>query len=239
MFRTSNPTLNENIFRRSFDYSSEGRMTLNGAVNKTALLLLIVVAAASWTWGTKNVPLMWLGLIGGLIAALVTIFKKEWAPVSAPVYAAFEGLFLGGISAIFERAYHGIVFQAVTLTFGILFSLLIAYRTGVIRATEKFKLGIVAATGAICLIYMVDIILGLFGVRVPFIHETGLIGIGFSLFVIVIASLNLILDFDLIEQGVAMGAPKFMEWYGAFGLMVTLIWLYIEILNLLSKLRRN
>ena len=177
------------------------------------------------------------GAIGGFVVALITIFKKQWAAFTAPLYALLEGLFLGGFSAIFEAKYPGIVIQAVTLTFGTLFCLLLAYRSGLIKATENFKLGVVAATGGIALIYMATIFLGFFGVRMPFIHESGTIGIAFSLFVVVIAALNLVLDFDFIENGAARGAPKYMEWYAAFGLMVTLIWLYIEILRLLAKLR--
>jgi uncharacterized YccA/Bax inhibitor family protein len=159
--------------------------------------------------------------------------------VTAPIYAVLEGLFLGGISAIFEMSYPGIVIQAVALTFGTLFCLLAAYKSRLIKVTENFKLGIVAATGAICLIYLVSIIMGFFGASIPMIHSSGPLGIGFSLFVVTIAALNLVLDFDFIERGSEMGAPKYMEWYGAFGLVVTLVWLYIEILRLLSKLRRR
>jgi uncharacterized YccA/Bax inhibitor family protein len=176
-------------------------------------------------------------MIGGLIAALVTIFKKSWAGITTPLYALFEGLVLGGLSAIFEAQFPGIVLQAVGLTFGTLFCLLLAYSTRLIRATENFKLGVVAATGAIALIYLASFVLRLFGINIPYIHDGGLIGIAFSLFVVVVAALNLVLDFDFIESGAANGAPKYMEWYGAFGLMVTLIWLYIEMLRLLSKLR--
>ena len=174
---------------------------------------------------------------GGLILALVTTFKKEWAPVTAPLYALVEGFFLGAISAMYELRFDGIVFQAVALTFGTLGALLLAYRSGLIKATENFKLGVVAATGGIFLIYLVTFVLGFFGVNVPFVHESGLLGIGFSLFVVVVAALNLVLDFDFIESGVDAGAPKYMEWYGAFGLMVTLVWLYVEFLRLLSKLQ--
>ena len=178
-----------------------------------------------------------LTAIGGFVAALVTVFKKEWAPVTAPLYALVEGFFLGAISAMYNFMYEGIVLQAVMLTFGTLFALLFAYRSGLIKATENFKLGVVAATGGIALVYLATIVLGFFGVSIPLIHESGLVGIGFSLFVVVIAALNLVLDFDFIETGVEQGAPKYMEWYGAFGLMVTLVWLYIEFLRLLSKLQ--
>lgn len=243
--RTANPALNGNTFGRdTYASASSGRMTINGTVNKTGVLLVILLIPATWIWGQvygawqspAAGPLMMGGVIGGLVFALVTIFKKEWAPVTAPLYAACEGLVLGGISALMEMKFPGIVIQAVALTAGTLLCLLLAYRSGLIRATENFKLGIVAATGAIAMIYLTSFILGFFGVRIPFIHENGLIGIGFSLVVVVIAALNLVLDFDFIEQGAEHGAPKYMEWYAAFGLMVTLVWLYLEILRLLAKL---
>jgi len=171
------------------------------------------------------------------VLALVTTFKKTWSPVTAPLYALVEGFFLGAISAMFNARFEGIVFQAVLLTFCTLFALLFAYRSGLIKATENFKLGVVAATGGIALVYLATIVLGFFGIKIPMIHDSGIVGIGFSLFVVVIAALNLVLDFDFIENGVEQGAPKYMEWYGAFGLMVTLVWLYIEFLRLLSKLQ--
>jgi uncharacterized YccA/Bax inhibitor family protein len=180
-----------------------------------------------------------MGAIAGFVVAMVLCFKHNWAPVLAPVYAVLEGLFLGGISAMYAARFGGIVFQAVALTFGTLFALLAAYQAGFIRATEKFKLGIFAATGGIALVYFASIILGFFGVHIPGIFGSGMVGIGFSIVVVVIAALNLVLDFDMIEQGARAGAPKYMEWYGAFGLMVTLVWLYLEILRLLSKLKDN
>jgi uncharacterized YccA/Bax inhibitor family protein len=182
--------------------------------------------------------MMWMtiGIVGGLVTALVTVFKKTWSPVTAPLYAVLEGFALGGISVMLESVYPGIVIQAVALTFGTAGCLLIAYKSGVIKVTENFKLGVFAATGGIALIYIATAVLGFFGIQIPYIHENGLIGIGFSLVVVVIAALNLVLDFDFIEKGAEHGAPKFMEWYAAFGLMVTLIWLYIEILRLLAKL---
>lgn len=180
---------------------------------------------------------MLIGGIGGFIMALVTIFKKEHSPVTAPIYALLEGLFLGGVSAYFEAQLAGIVFQAVLLTMGTLLSLLFIYKSGLINVTENFKLGVAAATGGIALVYLISFGMSLFGSTMPYIHESGLIGIGFSLFVVVIAALNLVMDFDFIEQGAEQKAPKYMEWYAAFGLMVTLIWLYIEFLRLLAKLR--
>jgi uncharacterized YccA/Bax inhibitor family protein len=243
--RTANPALNANTFGRATSAAYGDRMTIGGTVNKTGVLLVILLIPATWIWGQvygawqspAAGPLMLGGAIGGLIFALVTIFKKEWSPVTAPLYAACEGLLLGGISALMELRFPGIVVQAVALTAGTLLCLLLAYRSGLIRATENFKLGIVAATGAVAMIYLATIVLGFFGVRIPFIHENGLIGIGFSLVVVAIAALNLVLDFDFIEQGAEHGAPKYMEWYAAFGLMVTLVWLYLEILRLLAKLQ--
>ena len=176
-------------------------------------------------------------MIGGFIVALVTVFKKTWAPITAPIYALLEGLVLGTASAMMEMRFHGIAIQAVGLTFGTLVALLLVYRTGVIKVTDNFRLGVVAATGGIALFYIATMILGFFGVRFPSIYGAGPLGIGISVFVVIIAALNLVLDFDFIESGARMGAPKYMEWYGAFGLMVTLIWLYFEILRLLSKVR--
>jgi len=195
------------------------------------------MTAAYFTWTSPSPPIMIGGAIGGFVVALVTIFKKTWAPFTVPVYALLEGLFLGGISRFFEDRFPGIASQAIILTLGILGALLLAYKSKLIKPTENFKLGIAAATGGIFLIYMVNIIMGFFGSGIPMIHESGMIGIGFSVFVVIIASLNLVLDFDFIEQGVEQGAPKYMEWYGAFGLLVTLIWLYLEILRLLAKLK--
>lgn len=241
--RTSNPALNEKAFRGVAGYADA--MTMQGTVNKTGLLLLCVVATAAWTWGMSHsnnpaaaIPWMIGGFLGGFVVAMVTIFKNNWAPVTAPLYALLEGLALGGISAMFEQRYHGIAIQAVGLTFGTLFVMLFAYTTGIVRATRGFKLGVIAATGGIAVLYLVEMVLGgFFHIQVPAINGNGLIGIGFSVFVVIIAALNLVLDFDVIETGVKNGAPKYMEWYGAFGLMVTLIWLYLEILRLLDKAR--
>ncbi len=245
--RTSNPALNSKTFDRfGTGAATSGEvMTLDGTVNKTAILLLLALATAFFVWRmffiSQNpavvVPWMLGGAIGGLLFAIVTVFKKEWSPVTATVYAALEGLFLGGISAFYEARFHGIVIQAVALTFGTAFALLMAYRSRLIRATENFKLGVAAATGGVFLLYLASMILGFFGIRIGFIHDSGIIGIGFSLVVVIIAALNLVLDFDFIEQGAEHGAPKFMEWYAAFGLMVTLVWLYLEILRLLGKMR--
>jgi uncharacterized YccA/Bax inhibitor family protein len=244
--RTSNPTLLPGTFS-GYGYVSESEsMTVQGVVAKTGILLMLTLLTAGWTWfkfyqsgGNPNavsVPMM-IGVLGGFALAMVTVFKKEWAPATAVMYALLEGLFLGGISAMFEASFPGIVIQATALTFGTLFAMLAAYRTGLIQATEKFKLGVVAATGAIALFYFVAMILSFFGISIPFVYGGGAMGIAFSIFVVGIAALNLILDFSLIEEGAERNLPKYMEWYCSFALMVTLIWLYIEFLRLLSKAR--
>jgi uncharacterized YccA/Bax inhibitor family protein len=252
LMRTSNPALGDNTFRDLANrgqfggvIDAAGQMTLSGTVNKTGILLLCVVATAAWTWrlfldsgdAAAVGPLMIGGLIGGFIVAMVTVFKQSWAPVTAPIYALLEGLVLGGISAITNARYPGIGIQAVSLTFGTLFVLLLAYSSGLIKVTDKMRLGIVAATGGIAVFYLLEMVLGFFGVRFATINGSGPVGIVFSLVVVAIAALNLVLDFDFIERGVKVGAPKYMEWYGAFGIMVTLVWLYLEILRLLSKMR--
>ncbi len=243
--RSGNPALNDQTFR-ALPYAGEHEaMTIQGTVNKTGLLLLCVILTVGWTWhrffqtSDPSSVAVWVtvGAFGGLVLALITVFKQTWAPVTSPIYALLEGFFIGGVSSIAESQYPGVVIQAVGLTFGTLVALLAAYSSGLIKATENFKLGVVAATGGIFLVYLVSLVLGLFGIHVPYIYENGLFGIGFSLFVVVVAALNLVLDFDFIEQGARSGAPKYMEWYGAFALMVTLVWLYIEILQLLIKLR--
>lgn len=244
LFKPSNPVLRAATFDNARALGADQAMTLNGTINKTGFLLICTILTGSWTWSlarsedpsAASLPLI-IGLVGGLIVAIATSFKPAWSPVTAPLYALLEGLVLGGISAFTESAYPGVAVQAVMLTIGTLVCMLVLYGTRVIQATQKFKIGVVAATGGICLIYLVSIGLGFFGIHVPKIYEAGPIGIAFSLIVVAIAALNLILDFDLIEQGAAQGAPKFMEWYGGFAVLVTLIWLYLEILRLLTKLR--
>lgn len=244
LMKTSNPALSSQIFQGEHAAFGES-MTLDGTVNKTGILLVCAGASAAWAWhvftqtrsAASVLPLMWIGLLGGLVFAMITIFKKTWAPVTAPAYSLLEGLALGSISAVLELRYPGIAMQSVGLTFGTLLVLLLAYRSGLIPVTQKFRLGIVAATGAIMLLYIAEFVLGFFGIHFSSINGNGMIGIGFSVVVVIIAALNLVLDFDFIESGVRAQAPKYMEWYGAFGIMVTLVWLYIEILNLLAKVR--
>ncbi len=234
--RSGNPVLSKKTFDNTISVSE--KMTIEGTVNKTGVSLLILVGTGYLTFDTLN-PILLVGCgIGGFIFALVTIFKKEWAPITVPVYAALQGAMLGGISYIYNYLYDGIVTNAILLTVGILVSLLIAYRSGYIKATENFKLGIFAATGGIAIVYLVNFIMGFFGtgIGVLNINNASPLSIGFSIVVVIIAALNLVLDFDFIEEGAEKGAPKYMEWYGAFGLLVTLIWLYLEILRLLAKL---
>jgi uncharacterized YccA/Bax inhibitor family protein len=255
MMRTGNPALNDKTFENFGVYrrdtlnerSTAGTMTINGTAQKTFFLLLLAMGSACFTWSrtfsaaeaNPAAAMPWAvgGAIVGLVTALVICFRHPWAPALAPVYAVAEGLFLGGVSASLEASYPGIVIQAVGGTFGTLAGLLLAYQSGLIRATENFKLGLVAATGGICLVYLISLIGGFFGFPIPYIHAAGPMGIAFSLFVVVVAALNLVLDFDFIEQAADRGAPKYLEWYGAFALMVTLVWLYMEILRLLSKMR--
>ena len=234
-FRSGNPSLNKNTFK-SFSITAENQMTLDGTVNKTGISLLLLMFTATYTWNSPSLGLMALGGIGGFVVGILTHFKRHLSAITVPIYAALEGLLLGGISTMFEQLYPGIVSQAIFITFGILASLLIAYKSGLIKPTENFKLGVAAATGGIAFIYMINWIMSFWGGSILLIHSSSTFGIVFSVGVIIIAALNLVLDFDFIEQGVEMGVPKYMEWYGAFGLMVTLIWLYLEILRLLAKL---
>lgn len=245
MMRTSNPALRPELFSpvSAFSSAASTTMTVRGTAVKTGVLLACCVATASFTWplATTNPQLAGglalAGILGGLIAAIITIFKPTAAPITGPLYAGLEGLALGAISALLEQRYPGIALQAVGLTFGVLALLVVVYASGMIRVTGAFRAGVMAATGAIFLVYLVSMLLGFIGVGVPYIHDSGPIGIGFSAFVVVIASLNLVLDFDFIDKGAARGLPKYMEWFGAFALMVTLVWLYLEILRLLAKLR--
>lgn len=247
--RSANPTLPANTFT-GFGYRATGveTMTTQGVVMKTALLLLCVLLSAGWTWmqfvKSGNDPAaisLWMigGAIGGFVVAMITAFKKEWSAVTAPIYAVLEGFFIGGLSAMLEASYPGIAIQAAMLTFGTLAAMLALYQFGIVKVTENFRMGVLAATGGIAIVYLIAMVLSFFHIQIPGIFGNGWVGIGFSLFVCGIAALNLVMDFDFIEQGARLGAPKYMEWYGAFALMVTLIWLYIEVLRLLAKLRER
>ncbi len=248
-FRSGNPALGSKTFQMNQD-TAKGVMTLQGTVNKTTISLFILLVTAFYSYtntinslttlGVANKGYMLGGFIGGFIVALATIFKKEWSPYTVPLYAALEGLALGGVSAVFnERYYDGIAGQAILLTVGIFVALLFAYKSRIIQPNENFKLGIFAATAGIGIAYLINFIMSFWGsgLSVMNIDNASPMSIGFSVVVIIIASLNLVLDFDFIEQGSEAGIPKYMEWYGAFGLLVTLIWLYLEILRLLAKLQ--
>lgn len=241
--RSGNPALNKNTFKNFTDTSKSNQMTIDGTVNKTMLSLIVLFISAYYSWNSFNQSYIILGSIGGFITALITIFKKHLAMYTVPIYAVFKGLMLGSLSYIFESSYPGIVNQAIFLTFGIMGALLFAYKTKIINPTENFKLGIFAATGGIAIIYIINFIMGFWGggISVMSPNNSSMFSIGFSFFVVIIASLNLVLDFDFIEEASEARVPKYMEWYAAFGLLITLIWLYIEILRLLAKLqnRRN
>ena len=238
LFRSANPALTSKTFTNMPKLTGEV-MTVGGAANKVFISLVILLLFGYLTFSLEITALTFIGFIGGFLVAILTVFKKNLSPVTVPIYAALEGLALGGISFIFNELYDGIVSQAVFLTLAILFSLLLAYKSKLIKPSENFKLGVVAATGGIFIVYVFSFIMSFFGsgLSVMDIGNSSLLSIGFSLFVVLIASLNLVLDFDFIEEGAEKGAPKYMEWYGAFGLLVTLIWLYIEMLHLLAKLR--
>jgi uncharacterized YccA/Bax inhibitor family protein len=235
---TSNPLLKrDEAFSQAWDRGQA--MTLQGVINKTGILLLLCLGTAGYAWTHPELrgPLLLAGLIGGLIACLVGTFKPTTSPVAAPLYAILEGLVLGAISQLVELRYPGIVANAMLLTFGVLGLMLLLYTTRTIRVTDRLVKGVLAATAAVFLVYLVDLLLNLFGFRVPYLHQAGWIGIGISLVIVGIAAFNLLIDFAVIEEGVGKGSPKYMEWYCGMALLVTLVWLYLEILRLLSKLR--
>jgi uncharacterized YccA/Bax inhibitor family protein len=249
IFKSGNPTLTQKMFDKSIhlEANMQGTMSVRGAINKFGFLMVMIIAGAAYNWhmfeqgqtSTMN-ALMITGIIGGLITAIAISFKPNWAGYLAPLYGLLEGLFIGGISAIFNTAfaesYPGLVMQAVGLTFGVAIAMFLLYNFRIIKVTEKLKSVIIMATVGIGVFYLLAMLLRLFGVNISFMHDSSLLSIGISIFIVAIAALNLLLDFDMIEQGAERGAPKFMEWYGAFGLLVTLVWLYLEILRLLSKL---
>jgi len=246
--KSGNPGLNDSTFAGlPRPALASERMTLQGTIHKSFLLLIVLMGAALWPWSqylaTGNPAVVFLpvvvGAIGGLVLALIISFRPMTAPYLAVPYAALEGLVIGGISAVLEKKYPGIAIQATALTFAVLAALLVAFSTGLIHVTQRFRAIVVGATGAIFLLYLVTMVLNLFHVATPFMYNSSALSIGLSLIIVGIAALNLVLDFDLIQSGVAQGAPRFMEWYGAFGLLVTLVWLYMEILRLLSKVRQR
>jgi uncharacterized YccA/Bax inhibitor family protein len=248
MFNSSNPVFGKNIFANTArDFTGTNTMTVKGTMGKAMLMLAMVILGASYTWKmaygleTANAAMGWMvgGAIGGLITGLIIAFIPKTAGWLSPIYSILQGLFLGAISAFFEARFHGIVMNAVGLTLATAFLLFFIYRTGIIKVTDKLRTGIVAATGAIALFYLVTWIVSMFGGNVGFMMNSSLLSIGISVVIVIVASMNLLLDFDFIVKGEQAGAPKYMEWYGAFGLMVTLIWLYLEMLKLLAKLSRR
>jgi len=235
--KSSNPVFNSKTFEdNSVGYASSDTMTVTGTVNKTLLMALLVFGAATYTWSNPSTILMAVGGIGGFIAALITAFRPKSSGITAPIYAVLKGLMLGGISAFFQAQYGPIVFQAIMSTIGVLFAMLFLYRTGIIKVTEKFRMGVFAATAGIALMYLANFVMSFFGASFLSLANTSLLMIGINLVIVGVAALNLVLDFDFIDRASASGAPKYMEWYGAFGIMVTLIWLYIELLKLFSRL---
>jgi len=242
--RSANPALKEGTFTGVRAGVNEPAMSVQGTSTKSLVLVLLTIFSASFTWtavASGNVgilmPAALIGGLGGFIVAIVTIFKPNVSPYTAPIYAALEGLLLGAISALYNSRFAGIPMQAVALTFGVFLVMLMVYRLGIIRATERFRIGVVAATGGIAVMYLISFVLSFFGVQMSFLHDSSPLSIGISLVIVGVAALNLILDFDFIERGAAARAPKYMEWYGAFSLLVTLVWLYLELLRLLSKLQ--
>lgn len=239
-----NPVMTEKAYQaakqQSGPVSYEGEsMTVTGAVNKTLLLSLLLVVTAAYAFTAGSSWMMWGGAIGGLIVVLIAAFRPQYSPILAPVYAALEGLFVGAVSAIYASLFDGIIFQAVTLTLALLFVMLFIYKAGIIKVTEKFRSGVIMATGAILVFYLLNFVLSLFGVNMPYLHEGGWVSIGISLVIVGVASLNLLLDFDNFEKGEAYGAPAYMEWFSAMGLLVTLVWLYIEMLRLIALFSSN
>ena len=233
-YRTSNPALNINTFKRvssSSPFTLDQKMTIKGTVDKTAVCIILLIIPAYYVFTTGMVGYAIPGAIIGFILAMVTIFKRKWAQYTVPAYSVAQGFFLGGISYYYNESYEGLVLQSISLTIFILFSLLFAYRSKIIRPDENFKLGLFAATGGIFLLYIVDLIMSIFGTGISFldVNNSSNFSIGVSLFIVVIASLNLVIDFDFIEEGAEKGAPKYMEYFGAMALVTTLIWLYIEI----------
>lgn len=248
--KSSNPFLKEEAIQKASAQGSleEGYtqraetapMTVSGAVNKSIIMGMLLLVTAVYSFFFPSTIFLWGGAIGGLILVLVMSFKKHLSPVLAPVYALLEGLFVGSITAFYAAGFGaGIVFQAVLLTISLLFMMLFVYKAGLIKVTQKFRTGIMMATGGIMLVYLLNIGLSFFGMNLPFLHEGGMIGIGISLFIIGIATLNLLLDFDSFEKAAAMRAPQYFEWYCATGLIVTLVWIYIEVLRLLAILSSN
>lgn len=241
---SSNPVMSEKAYQRSAQDVLDAdmtqadaqvdRMTVSGAVNKSLLLGALMLATAVYAFANPSPLFMWGGAIGGLVVVLIASFKPKYSPTLAPIYAALEGLFVGGISAMYASMFNGIIFQAVTLTMAVFFLMLFLYKSGTIKVTQKLRSGVIMATGAVFVVYMLNFVLSMFGINMPYLHDGGMISIGISLVIIGIAAMNLLLDFDNFEKGEKYGAPAYMEWFSAMGLLITLVWLYIEILRLIA-----
>ncbi len=248
LFRgSSNPMMKEKMYQNTSNQTLDGhflevkgeKMTVQGAINKSFILGAIMLATALVGFSFPSSMLMWGGAIAGLIVVIIAARKPEMSGTLAPIYAVLEGLFVGSVSAMYAALFDGIIFQAVSLTMAVFFVMLFIYKTGIIKVTNKFRTGVMMATGAIVLVYVVNIVMSLFGVNIPFLHEGGAIGIGISLVIVGVASMNLLLDFDNFEKGEKYGAPAYMEWFSAMGLLITLVWLYIEILRLIAMFSRD
>lgn len=238
---SSNPMLGEEKYQNVLDASLVEKgltMTVQGAINKTLVLMGIMLASSIFSFMYPSMILVWTGVIGGAIVYFITASNPSRAPYLAPVYAILEGLLVGAISKIYMDAFApGIIFQAVTITFAILFMMLMIYKSGLIKVTQKLRAGITMAVGAVMIFYLINMVCYFIGINIPFLHDGGMLSIGITLVIIGIASMNLLLDFDNIEKGAAMKAPEYMEWYSGMGLLFTLVWLYLEILRLLSYMR--
>jgi uncharacterized YccA/Bax inhibitor family protein len=243
IFKSSNPLLNEEVLAKSArevrGLAGDHTMTVSGAVNKTLLLFSLMMVTTAISWAAPNKIFMFAGIIGGLVSAIAVSFKPQWSLVVAPIYALFEGLFIGTVSAMYANTFNGVVFNATVSTLGLLFLMLFLYKSGIITVTEKFRGGVIMATMGIGLLYLVSWVMSFFGMNIPFLHESSMMGIVLNVGIIGVATLNLLLDFDNFDEGERHGAPAYMEWNAAMGLLVTLVWLYIEILRLASKLSRD
>ena len=242
-FESNNPLIAEKALKKRRNngpvFEQAETMSVTGAVNKTITLTLLLMITALFSFAYPSPLLMWGGAIGGLIAVIVSVMKPHLSPTVAPIYALLEGLFVGSISAFYGAAFNGIVFQAITLTLALLFIMLMIYKSGLIKVTDKFRTGVVMATGAIFVVYLINFVLGFFGISMPYLHESGMMGIGISIAIIGVACLNFLLDFDNFDKGEEMGLPRYYEWFFGMGLLITLVWLYVEMLSLLARLNSD
>lgn len=239
-FESNNPLIAEKVLEKRRNngpvFEQTEKMSVTGAVNKTITLTLLLMVTALFSFAYPSPLLMWGGAIGGLIAVIVSVMKPHLSPTTAPIYALLEGLFVGSVSAMYGAAFDGIVFQAITLTLALLFIMLMIYKSGLVKVTDKLRTGVIMATGAIFVVYLINFVLSFFGISIPYLHESGMIGIGISIAIIGVACLNFLLDFDNFDKGESMGLPRYYEWFFSMGLLITLVWLYVEMLSLLSRI---